>query len=81
VGKSLARQSRREFREFASPHNFGLSDRSGTDRLVHMMRSLTEQDPDGTTTCIDGVGGTPIGRDVFVNAVCAERDHEAKANC
>eukprot|EP00973_Karenia_brevis_P084341 11705149-Karenia_brevis.AAC.1 len=43
--KTLARQFQDEFRHAAMPSNFGLADRSGTDGLIHMARSLLETDP------------------------------------
>ena len=38
------------------PNNFGLSNRSGTDALVHLLQLLSDSDPDLVITSIDGVG-------------------------
>jgi hypothetical protein len=56
VSKALARQHGSEFRRAVAPANFGLSNRSGTDGLVHLLRSLAETDPTNTIISIDGVG-------------------------
>ena len=56
VAKTLARQYQTRLREAVAPANFGLADRSGTDSLVHMVRALTELDPQCTLISIDGVG-------------------------
>ena len=56
VAKTLARQKQQALREAVAPANFGLADRSGTDSLVHMVRTLTELDPQCTLLSIDGVG-------------------------
>ena len=39
-----------------APANFGLADRSGTDALIHLVRSQLEADPHCTLLSIDGVG-------------------------
>ena len=56
VGKALARQFQDELRAAVEPSNFGLCDRSGTDALAHMIRILTDADPNLVVTCVDGVG-------------------------
>ena len=56
VGKALAKQFQEEFRKAVAPQNFGLCDRSGTDALAHLLRVVTEENPDMVITCVDGVG-------------------------
>ena len=56
VAKTLARQSEEQLRNAAMPANFGLADRSGTDGLVHMVRTLLGSDSSRTLISIDGVG-------------------------
>jgi len=56
VAKTLARQKQQVFRDLVSPANFGLSDRSGTDSLVHLVQFLLEEDTDRVLLSIDGVG-------------------------
>ena len=46
VSKTLARQKQDLLRALVSPENFGLSDRSGTDSLVHLVQFLLEEDHD-----------------------------------
>ena len=56
VGKAPARQFQDGFRSAVAPANFGLSDRSGTDSLAHLLRELSERDANCVITCNDGVG-------------------------
>ena len=56
VAKCLARQKQQALRQAVAPANFGLADRSGTDGLIHLVRSLTEADHNCTVLSIDGVG-------------------------
>lgn len=55
VGKTLARQYKRDFLDVVAPANFDLCDRSGTDALAHMLRVMSEADSRATITSIDGV--------------------------
>ena len=56
VEKTLAKQFSSTFRQEVSPLNFGLADRSGTDGLIHLLRSSAERDPHRTIVSIDGIG-------------------------
>eukprot|EP00959_Pyramimonas_sp_CCMP1952_P326777 6840389-Pyramimonas_sp.AAC.1 len=38
------------------PHNFGISDRSGTDAAIHMLQYLAEAFPTKVIMSVDGVG-------------------------
>ena len=56
VAKVLARQFQPIFRKSTSPFNFGLSNRAGTDSLVHFVRFLLDEDPSRVVVSIDGIG-------------------------
>ena len=56
VARTLAQQFGQEFRDATAPHNFGLAKHSGTETVIHMLRALTDQDPNLCITKIDGVG-------------------------
>ena len=56
VSKSLARQFQDVLRASVAPFNFGLSDRSGTDSAIHLLRCITDTRPDRVVLSIDGVG-------------------------
>ena len=45
VAKILARQYQSTFRRAVEPHNFGITDRSGTDATVHLLQYLTDMHP------------------------------------
>ena len=38
------------------PHNFSISDRSGTDAAIHLLQYLTDVQPGKVIMSIDGVG-------------------------
>jgi hypothetical protein len=46
VTKAVTKQKQAKLREAVFPFNFGLSDRSGTDAVVHYMQYLTDRYPD-----------------------------------
>ena len=56
VTKAVARQYQEELRSAVFPHNVGLSDRSGTDAAIHLLRYLSDMHPDKVIVSIDGVG-------------------------
>ena len=56
VAKSLARQFQGIMRGAVAPHNFGISDRSGTDAAIHMLQYLTDALPAKVIVSVDGVG-------------------------
>ena len=56
VAKVLARQFQPIFRKSTSPFNFGLSNRAGTDSLVHFVRYLLDEDPSRVVVSFDGIG-------------------------
>lgn len=56
VTKTVARQKQDVLRQAVWPLNFGLCDRSGTDCVAHMVRFLTDEDPNRVVLSIDGVG-------------------------
>ena len=56
VARTLAQQHTDEFQRATKPYNFGMSVSSGTDAVIHFVRSLTDSDPDLVLTKIDGVG-------------------------
>ena len=43
-------------RDTVWPLNFGLSDRSGTDAAIHLLRYITDNDPTNTVLNIGGAG-------------------------
>ena len=45
VAKSMARQFQSVMRRHVEPYNFGISDHSGTDAAIHMLRYLTDASP------------------------------------
>ena len=52
----MARQFQTELRQAVWPLNLGLSDRSGTDAAIHLLRHLTDANPDKAIVSIDGLG-------------------------
>ena len=56
VARTLAQQHTDEFQNATKPYNFGMSVSSGTDAVIHFIRSLTDTHPDLVLTKIDGVG-------------------------
>ena len=56
VSRTLAQQHHGEFETATSPHQFGISSRSGVAAAVHLLRTLTDYDPNCTVTQIDGIG-------------------------
>ena len=56
VAKTLARQFQEPFREAVAPFNFGLSDRSGTDGVIHLVRTMCDLDLKCTLVSIDSIG-------------------------
>ena len=56
VAKTLAQQYEEEFRNATSPFNFGMAVHSGVDAVIHCLRTLSSQFPNGVITKIDGVG-------------------------
>ena len=56
TSKTLARQKQEELRNAVAPANFGLSNRSGTDALVHFLQFLSDEHPAKVIITIYGVG-------------------------
>ena len=56
VTKTVVRQKQDVLRQAVWPNNFGLSNRSGTDCVAHMIQYLSDEDPSKVTFSIDGVG-------------------------
>jgi len=56
VARTLAQQFASEFRTATMPHNYGLAEHGGTESIVHLLRDLTDTDPNLCITKIDGVG-------------------------
>ena len=56
VARTLAQQFAQEVRDATSPYNCGLASHSGTEVVVHLIRALTEANPDLVLTKIDGIG-------------------------
>jgi len=56
VSRSLAKQFADEFRVATSPYNFGLSEHSGTESIIHYLRARVEQDEELCITKVDGIG-------------------------
>ena len=56
VSKTLARQFNRDFRAATLPFNFGLSNRSGTDALAHLVRTAVTMSGTSCLLSTDGVG-------------------------
>ena len=45
-----------EVQRFCSPFQYGLNTRAGTDCVGHIIRTITDSDPESTLLAIDGVG-------------------------
>lgn len=56
VAKILVRQFNDSFRSAVSPTNFGLSNPSNTDSLVHFIQLVSELNPNIVVSSIDGIG-------------------------
>ena len=56
TSKCIAKQKHTDLRDAVSPMNFGLSNRSGTDALVHFLQYLSDAYPNKVIMSIDGVG-------------------------
>ena len=56
VAKSLARQFSKEVEGACAPFQFALSTRAGTDCVVHVIRALTDANPNTTVLSVDGMG-------------------------
>ena len=70
VSRTLAQQFHEEIEAATSPHQFGIASKSGLDAAVHMLRSITDLDPQATITQIDGIGAFDhIRRASMLNAV------------
>ena len=54
--RTLAQQYHEEFETATAPQQFGLASHGGVETAVHMLRAVTEADPNATITQIDGVG-------------------------
>ena len=56
VARTLARQFGEEMEAACSPFQFALSTRAGTDCVGHIVRFLTQADPELSVLSVDGVG-------------------------
>ena len=56
IAKTLARQFGEEMEEACAPFQFALSTRAGTYCMGHIIRFLTDLDPETTVLSIDGIG-------------------------
>jgi len=56
VGRTLAQQFQQEFEEVTAPLQFGLASHGGVEAAVHLIRTLTDFNPQATITQIDGIG-------------------------
>ena len=56
VARTLAQQFAQEFCDATSPYNFELASHSGREAIVHVIRALTDENPDLVLTKIDGIG-------------------------
>ena len=73
TSKCIARHMHYELREAVSALNFGLSNRSGTDALVHFLQYLSDARPNKVIMSIDGVGA--------FDHICRARIFEQLADC
>ena len=56
VARVLAKQFSDMFEKATAPFQYALSTRAGTDCVGHVVRLLTDSDPNLTVLSIDGVG-------------------------
>ena len=56
ISKCITRQKQEVLRALVEPHNFGISFKSGTDSLIHLLQYLLDEDPSLVLLSIDGVG-------------------------
>ena len=55
VARTLAQRYAEEFRNTMAPFNFGMSVHSGAETVVHMLRAVTDVDPELVLMRINGV--------------------------
>ena len=54
--RTLAKQFTKVFESESAPFQYALSTRAGTDRIEHIVRAATDNDPSLTLLSVDGIG-------------------------
>jgi len=71
VSKALARQFADRFTAATAPYQFGLQTRAGCDAVASLLRAVTDEDPDATVICLDGIGAFDhVSRKAFLQKLC-----------
>ena len=68
----MARQYAQEFLRRTAPYQYALQTRAGTEAVAHILRFLTESDPDTVVVSLDGVGAYDhVHRAAFMEKIAA----------
>ena len=78
VGKAVARQYAARFLHATAPYQFALRTPAGTDVVAHILRYITEGDPDKVVVSLDGIGAFDhVRRAAFVRKIASTPELES----